>query len=168
MRIRNVQRRSGEEIELQMTPMIDIVFQLLIFFVMTFKIAAPEGDFNIKMPLQAPSAGIPQPDQLPPITVRLVARGDGSLSQIQFGNRDLRDDRGKPSFALLRQAVRDMLGDEPGPAVLETTEVELDCDYHLKYEYVIEAITHVSGYVDPEGRVVKIIEKIKFAPPRRA
>ena len=173
MRIRNVQRRSGEEIELQMTPMIDIVFQLLIFFVMTFKIAAPEGDFNIKMPLQAPSAGIPQPDQLPPITVRLVAGSDGSLSQILFGNRDLRDDRGKPSFALLRQAVADMLGidmlgDEPGPAVLETTEVELDCDYHLRYEYVIEAITHVSGYVDPEGRVVKIIEKIKFAPPRRA
>ena len=27
-----------------MTPMIDIVFQLLIFFVMTFKIAAVEGD----------------------------------------------------------------------------------------------------------------------------
>lgn len=167
MRVRNVQRRSGEEVELQMTPMIDIVFQLLVFFVMTFKIAAPEGDFNIKMPLQAPSSGPPIEQQLPPITVRLMARGDGSLSQIQFGNRVLQEN-GRPSFPLLRQAVRDMLGDEPGPAVLETTEVELDCDYQLRYEYVIEAITHVSGYVDPEGRVIKLIEKIKFAPPRRA
>ena len=59
MRVRNVQRRAGEEIELQMTPMIDIVFQLLIFFIMTFKIIAPEGDFNIKMPLSAPSDGPP-------------------------------------------------------------------------------------------------------------
>jgi len=151
-----------------MTPMIDIVFQLLVFFVMTFKIAAPEGDFNIKMPLKAPSTGIPEQDQqLPPITVRLMAHGDGSLSRIQFGNRPLQEN-GRPSFALLRQAVRDMLGDEPGPALRETTEVELDCDYQLRYEYVIEAITHVSGYIDPEGRVVKLIEKIKFAPPRRA
>ena len=168
MRVRNIQRLGGEEVELQMTPMIDIVFQLLVFFIMTFKIAAPEGDFNIKMPLAAPSEGIPEPDQLPPIKVRLTARPNGALSQIRFGNRVLQDQEQRPSFPALRQAVIDMLGDEPGPGVLETTEVELDCDYHLRYEYVIEAITAVSGYVDPDGRVVKVVEKIKFAPPRRA
>ena len=48
MKIRNTDRR--EHIVLQMTPMIDIVFQLLIFFVFTFKIVLPEGDFNIRMP----------------------------------------------------------------------------------------------------------------------
>jgi len=161
MRVRNVQSR-GQEIELQMTPMIDIVFQLLIFFIMTFKIASPEGDFNIKMPLAAPSQGIPEPDQLPPIKVRLTARSSGALNQIKFGNRGLGRD-----FGRLRRAVIDMLGDEPGPSVLENTEVELDCDYQLRYEYVIEAITAVSGYVDEEGRIIKLVEKIKFAPPRR-
>ena len=161
MRVRNVQSR-GEEVELQMTPMIDIVFQLLIFFIMTFKIAAPEGDFNIKMPLAAPSEGIPEPDQLPPIKVRLTARSSGALNQIQFGNRSLGRD-----FGSLRQAVIDMLGDEPDPSVLENTEVELDCDYRLRYEYVVEAITAVSGYVAEDGRIVKVVEKIKFAPPRR-
>jgi biopolymer transport protein ExbD len=161
MQVRNVQRRS-EEVELQMTPMIDIVFQLLVFFIMTFKIAAPEGDFNIKMPLAAPSEGIPEPDQLPPIKVRLTARSSGALNRIEFGNRNLGRD-----FDALRQAVIDMLGDEPGPSVLENTEVELDCDYHLRYEYVIEAITHVRGYVGPEGQIVNLVEKIKFAPPRR-
>ena len=160
MRVRNVQRR-GEEVELQMTPMIDIVFQLLIFFIMTFKIAAPEGDFNIKMPLVAPSEGIPPVEVLPPIKVRLTARSSGALNQIEFGNRSLGRD-----FGALRQAVIDMLGDEPGPSVVENTEVELDCDYHLRYEYVVEAITAVSGYVDPDGRIVKVVEKIKFAPPR--
>ena len=160
MRVRNVQRRS-EEVELQMTPMIDIVFQLLIFFIMTFKIAAPEGDFNIKMPLVAPSEGIPPVEVLPPIKVRLTARSSGALNQIEFGNRSLGRD-----FGALRQAVIDMLGDEPGPSVVENTEVELDCDYHLRYEYVVEAITAVSGYVDPDGRIVKVVEKIKFAPPR--
>ena len=161
MRVRNIQRRR-EEVELQMTPMIDIVFQLLVFFIMTFKIVAPEGDFNIKMPLAAPSQGIPEPDQLPPIKVRLTARSGGALNQIEFGNRGLGRD-----FGRLRRAVIDMLGDEPGPSVLENTEVELDCDYHLRYEYVIEAITAVRGKVDAEGRIANLIEKIKFAPPRR-
>ena len=168
MRIRNIARRSGEEIELQMTPMIDIVFQLLIFFIMTFKIVSPEGDFNIKMPQSAPSEGIPPDEQLPPIKVTLTARSDGGLSQIQFGTRALGS--GRRAFDGLRQSVIDMLGDEPGPSVLETMEVELDCDYHLRYEYVVEAITAVSGYVvqegPDEGKVVRVIEKIKFAPPR--
>ena len=51
MKIRNRDDRSEDKIELQMTPMIDIVFQLLVFFIMTFKIVTQEGDFNIKMPL---------------------------------------------------------------------------------------------------------------------
>jgi len=31
---------------------------------------------------------------------------------------------------------------------------------------VIRAITAVSGYVSPDGQIVRLIEKIKFAPPR--
>ncbi len=43
---------------------------------------------------------------------------------------------------------------------------ELDCDYGLNYEHVIEAITAVSGYVDHStGQVQRLIEKIKFTPP---
>ena len=164
MRVRNIQRGTSEDVELQMTPMIDIVFQLLIFFIMTFKIAMPEGDFNIKMPLAAPSEGIPEDDQLPPIKVRMTARGNGTLSQIQFGNRPLGS--GPKAFDQLRQRIIDLVGEEPGPATLDSTEVELDCDYNLRYEYVIEAITAVSGYVAEDGRVVKVIEKIKFSPRR--
>ena len=52
MQIRNA-NKAGEKIELQMTPMIDIVFQLLVFFIMTFKIVSMEGDFNIRMPAAA-------------------------------------------------------------------------------------------------------------------
>ena len=75
------------------------------------------------------------------------------------------------SYQTASDTVLDMMGDEPDPSMVETTEVEFDCDYHLRYENVIEAITAVSGYVVQEGpdrgQVVKVIEKIKFAPPRR-
>jgi len=65
-------RQEGfEKINVPMAPMIDVVFQLLIFFMLTLKIVAPEGDFDINMPM---GAGAPS-DELPPLDlkVRLLA-----------------------------------------------------------------------------------------------
>ncbi|NBP80347.1 hypothetical protein EBU58_06445, partial [bacterium] len=36
----------ADKIDINMTPMIDIVFQLLAFFIMSLKIVQPEGDFD--------------------------------------------------------------------------------------------------------------------------
>jgi biopolymer transport protein ExbD len=161
MRIRNVGRE--ETIRLQMTPMIDIVFQLLVFFVMTFKIVVPEGDFNIKMPQAAPQKGQPTED-LPPMTVKLRAADDGSLASIRLNERNLGDD-----FAALRSTIIGLVGDESGPGGEGVTaEIEIDSDYHLRYEYTMGAVTAISGYIDPQSRtVIKLIEKIRFAPPTR-
>ncbi|MEO8496016.1 MAG: biopolymer transporter ExbD, partial [Planctomycetota bacterium] len=151
------------KIELQMTPMIDIVFQLLVFFIMTFKIVSQEGDFNIKMPLAAPAAGAPDPLQLPPMKVRLRAGAGGMLAGMAL------NDRSVGTMEALRLEIIGVVGDDRGPGTIqETAEVELDCDYGLRYEHVIQAITAVSGYVDATGNVVKLVEKIKFAPPRQA
>jgi len=165
MKVRNVQRHADEKVELQMTPMIDIVFQLLVFFIMTFKIVSPEGDFNIRMPLAAPSEGIPDPMQLPPIKVRMAAKADGSLLGVQMGTRTL--SRENP-FDDLHMQIREIVGDDTGPgSIAESTEVELDCDYNLDFKYVIDAITAVSGYVADDGMsVIKLVEKIKFSPPK--
>ena len=45
-------RVEPEKLETNMSAMIDVVFQLLIFFMLTLKIVEPEGDFNINMPAQ--------------------------------------------------------------------------------------------------------------------
>jgi biopolymer transport protein ExbD len=158
MRIRHV--AAKEKIELQMTPMIDIVFQLLVFFVMTFKIGAMEGDFNIKMPAAAPSQGTPDDEQLPPMTLRLTSDARGQLTGIQL------NDIGFGSFDELHRHVMGIVGTEAGPGLLTGAEIELDCDYHLRYEAVINAITAVLGHKAEDGSVVKLIEKIRFAPPR--
>ena len=158
MKIRHVLRHGEEEVELQMTPMIDIVFQLLIFFIMTFKIIAPEGDFNIKMPLE-PAEGLPDEDQLPPIKVRLRATENGELASIRMGQRTL------GTFGELHNEIRQIVGDDRGPGSLAETEVEFDCDYNLHFEYVIRAVTAVSGYIQ-DGQIIKVVEKIKFSRPR--
>jgi len=157
---KSVKSHGAQRIDMNMTPMIDVCFQLLIFFMLTLKILSPEGDFNIKMPLAAPSEGVPEPDQLPPVKIRLRAQSSGALEVIQLGDRSL----GK-SFPALRAQMRDIVGDAPGPGA-SSAEVELDCDYNLRYIYVIEAISAVSGYVK-DGQIQKLVEKIKFSPPRK-
>ncbi|MFV2066961.1 MAG: ExbD/TolR family protein [Pirellulales bacterium] len=152
-----------EEIHLQMTPMIDIVFQLLVFFIMTFKIVLPEGDFNIKMPLAAPREGIPDDFELPPLQLRMASDDGGELAALRLNDQPL------AGFGVLHLQIINLVGGDRGPGdVAASAEVELDCDYDLKYKYVIDAITAISGYVTPENHVVKLIEKIKFAPPRKA
>lgn len=157
MKIRHTGRQ--EEVSgLHMTAMIDIVFLLLIFFVMTFKIIAPEGDFNVKMPA-ASAQGTPDPTAMPPIKIRITANEAGGIGSIRFADVPI------SRLSELRTRIRGVVGDAPGPGALESTEVEFDCDYNLHYEHVVQAITAVSGYVE-NGRVVKLVEKIKFSPPR--
>ncbi|HUE70831.1 MAG TPA: biopolymer transporter ExbD [Pirellulaceae bacterium] len=155
----HIKKTSGTaKIPIDMTPMIDIVFQLLTFFIMTLKIAAMEGDFNIKMPLSAIAAGDPD-EQMPPIKLRLVATNDGSCGDIIMNDRSF----GADGWKALHQEVASLVQD--GSLTAEA-EVELNCDYNLKYENVIRAITAVSGQRQPNGDIIKMIEKIKFAPPK--
>jgi biopolymer transport protein ExbD len=160
-RHRDVDQRK---IELQMTPMIDIVFQLLIFFLFTFKIAAQEGDFNVKMPLAAPAAGRADESLLPPLKLRLLADENGRLRAdgIQL------NDRVFPDFDGLHAYIRSLIGDDAGPGSVGDLEVEIDCDYQLRYAETIAAVTAVSGYVDAQGNIIKLIEKIRFVPPDKA
>src|SRR6188474_3174931 len=94
------------KIDINMTPMIDVVFQLLTFFLMTFKVASPEGDFNLKLPKEERSAG-PANTQTEMITIRLTATNVGDLAQIQVeANPPL---RGASAFAILHNQIVKMV-----------------------------------------------------------
>ena len=68
----------------------------------------------------------------------------------------------RPVFVVL------FVGPERGPGSLAATaEVELHCDYQLKYDYAMQALTAVSGYLTDDGQRVALVEKIRFAPRRK-
>jgi len=188
------------KIDINMTPMIDVVFQLLTFFMLTLKSVVVEGDFNIRMPLGA-SAGAAEENPIPPIIVKMTATPEGRLSGVLIGNKKVvddsligelasadaaveaayasADDRAKRVAAAKKQMetvslalvqgiqarILDAFGNDLSQA--ELTELELDCDPGLKYEYVIGAINAASGVVKGD-QVVPLIQKIKFSPPKKA
>ncbi|TVQ02261.1 MAG: biopolymer transporter ExbD [Planctomycetaceae bacterium] len=159
MKVRN--RQEAVKHEVNMTSMIDIVFLLLVFFVMTFKIVEMEGDFSVRMPLASDESGAVDDTELP-IKLRLRADDSGMLTSIQLNEISLGVD-----FASLQNTVIGLVGSAvPGDDAGEGPEIEIDTDFHLRYEHVIESITAVSGYKEGD-QTVKLIEKIKFAKPRR-
>ena len=162
MKIRHSTSSGDDKIELQMTPMIDIVFQLLVFFIMTFKIVAQEGDFNIRMPLSS-EGGAPDESQMPPYKLYLTANSEGTL-EVPF----LLDGLTFDDFASLQaHLINEMESLDGGPEKFqEEAEVELHCDYNLRYDFVIQAIDSVRGKRDRDtNQTIEIIQNIKFAPP---
>jgi biopolymer transport protein ExbD len=183
------------KVPVDMTAMIDVVFQLLTFFMLTLKTVIVEGDFNIRMPLGASAA--PADDvPIPPLVLKMTATPEGHLAGVQMGGKsivgqDLLGEIGgadamleaaggdKASLAQARRAkqqaaerltatiqaqIVQSFGNDLSRA--ELTELELDCDPGLKYDHVVSAITAASGIVQGT-EVVPLIQKIKFAPPKK-
>lgn len=147
-----------EKIALDMTPMIDAVFQLLVFFILTLKIVAPEGDFNVSLPATA-SADVAESAEPPLRRMRLSADAGGELAEILLDGRSY----GRDWDAVRRELVR-WAGAHGGPDSFRArAEVEIDAPYDLRYVHVIHGLNYVTGEV-VDGRVVTLIERVRFMP----
>jgi biopolymer transport protein ExbD len=157
MRIRNTEQRKQPS-RLKMAAMIDIVFLLLVFFVMTFTITAVEGDFRVEaaQPAKTTVSDSPPPPETP-MHLRLTAEPDGSLAAIRMNDRYFSDFDSLHAFVLGLAAERVNL-DSPFDGIV----VVLDCDEQLDYENVIHAITAVTGDLRDDGTRIDLINSIRF------
>jgi len=143
--------RTESRISLEMTPMIDVVFQLLIFFMFTFKIVSVEGEFAITMPAAEQGSAAPTSENLtalPDIEVRLSAAENGELAAIQVGDNRLE------SIDELAATLKAIVGDDP--EIAADVELRIDAPDNLKYGAVV-------GTINAAAKVS--IRKIKFSPP---
>ena len=155
---------AAEKIEPQMAPMIDVVFQLLIFFMLTLKIVRPEGEFGINMPLSSTNEQSAEEPLLPEMKVRVRAGENGALAGVELNGRSLGAD--EAAFLDLTARIRRIAGDPADGPARDELSVEIDPDYGLDYRYFIRAIGAVSGDRAPDGTFVPLVENINFAKAR--
>lgn len=99
MRRRRKRRRMPGEVELNVTAMLDMAFQLLTFFILTFRPSPVEGDVLLRMP--------------PPVPTTVVAGGEkpggneSNTNPLQGLDTLLITVLGDPSGAISRLAVGD-------------------------------------------------------------
>ena len=65
-------------------------------------------------------------------------------------------------YQQLTKLVEQKIAGETNPEKAKETEVEFDISPELKYSFTVKAIEAVSGRVQSDGTVKKLIEKIKF------
>ena len=97
-----MKKRREPKIEIPIVPMLDMAFQLLTFFIMTYRPAPSEVQFNMNLLPPAPAAKMsaepPPPDSSAPsdapaalrtLTTTLRAGEGGSLGAITLGDNDV-------------------------------------------------------------------------------
>jgi biopolymer transport protein ExbD len=152
---------SADRVDLQMTPMIDVVFQLLTFFLMSLRIAPAEGDFDLRLPREAVGPDWERPPEV--VTLHLVAEPNGDLRHVQIeANKPLSGPA--PFAAVHREVVR--LVNICRSAGQEDPEVVIDADDDLRYEYLVAAVSAVASETNADGESVPLIKRVRFASPR--
>ena len=162
MKFRQTRGRSSKKHELQMTPMIDIVFLLLVFFILTFRIVMVEGDFDLRM-AAAPTTGPPNAMLTSPLRLTLRADDAGHLTSIHLNQRSFENLQALGDFLIASYAADSASQGLPEQGlqedhIRESAEIEIDCDPQLHYNYTIEAITHIRGFIDNNGKTIPLIE----------
>jgi biopolymer transport protein ExbD len=95
---RRKKKRTQSEVELNLAAMLDMAFQLLTFFILTFKPAPVEGQVLLRMPPAQPVTNVNAGEQagsdpkntnpltgLTTLVITVIANPDGSLSQMAVG-----------------------------------------------------------------------------------
>lgn len=139
--MRRCRSDSADGVNLNVTAMLDMAFQLLAFFVLTFKAPAPEGQLSLRLPPPARAAQaveatpspfdvvVGRPGQLETL-VLTVARSPGGATEYGLGDRRL------PGLAALESALRRLFAD-PGQAF---RQVLLSVDGDVPYEQVLAVV----------------------------
>jgi biopolymer transport protein ExbD len=128
-----LQRRGGPGMGLRMTAMIDVIFLLLTFFVLTAKFQKPESQLPVVMPKPAAQTAVLQSNG--PMKVRIIAAGSGC--EVVFGD--------EAKIALSEHNLDAGLADVSNQFLaaaqsydVSTQGIELHCDNTVQWDYVVK------------------------------
>jgi biopolymer transport protein ExbD len=128
---------NGARTTMNMTPMIDVVFQLIVVFLcsMKFKTLDQKVEATLPRDRSVESDAIAVPDHHPVLAVRLQCRGPGDPTRVVVaGNRLGEVDEGDPLWTRLEAFARAVLA--RSPALVG----EIDASPEVEHGAVIRAL----------------------------
>lgn len=151
---RRRKRRKLEEVELNLAAMLDMAFQLLTFFILTFRPAPVEGQVLLRMPPPQPvtnvnagqSPGANEENKNPAeglstLVVSAMSDGVGRLRQMSIGENST------GSLAVLEQRLSAILRDEGAGF----DQVIIQVDSRLRYEELMQVVDICTRQTLPNG-----------------
>lgn len=161
-------KRPGDpamEVELPITPMLDMTFQLLVFFILTFRPQAMEGqmDFNLPAsgdykakdasqvdPTKQSDVDVELPSELT-VVVKTVRDGvnDGSISSLVVRSRE-----GEAAVANLDSLVKHL--EKVRKDLTNQADIKVEAESKLKYACLIEVM---------DACMKAGFQKVGFSPP---
>jgi biopolymer transport protein ExbD len=129
---------ADNPIAINVTPLVDIIFCLCVFFMISFKFKQVEGKFDVWLPKYPGSSGAPAPDSRASLRIALSWNDEAQVTTCSFGSRRIADD------GALRELLRDAVDDArsvgaPQPAVV------IDADARAPWRDVVRVIDLCRG-----------------------
>lgn len=138
-----IRRSQHQEVEVPITPMLDMAFQLLTFFVLTYRPAPAEGQYAMNLlpaaPVASPNAAPADADATPDpnlpaalrtLTTQLRAGSDGGLGRVMIGEVEVQGMEG------LRARLKEIRADKDSAF----DQALIQADPLLKYEELMRVI----------------------------
>ena len=134
-------RRKGyNEPNIGLTSMLDLIFNVLAFFIITFSPPFPESDFNIELPppsTNTSSSDNPidsnlEPEILQSVIIEIKATANGEPMAIRVGGSEVK------SMKLLAGRIESFVQAAGGTKVVDSAII--NASEGLKYQYVMVAV----------------------------
>jgi len=140
---RRRKRRIQGDVELNLAAMLDMAFQLLAFFILTFKPGPVEGQIALRMPSAMPVTQVVQSDSAPSDAQQSEVTGIDTLALTILANdqgaiKSMRVAQGEPitDFPEFEDRLKTVFADPATPF----GQVVLQVDPKLRYEYVMQLL----------------------------
>jgi biopolymer transport protein ExbD len=153
-RKRKRKQRMASEVTLNLAAMLDMAFQLLAFFILTFQPPLVEGDVRLRLPPPMPTvmernaepAGSneknPNPVQgMNTLTISVLGSADGSIRQIAIGDTPI------AGLGALDAKLKSIFGDPK----LSYDQVILQLGSSLNYDQVMQVVDVCTRQKLPDG-----------------
>lgn len=168
-------KNKSSNVELNLAAMLDMAFQLLTFFILTFRPTPVEGQLGLHLP--PPVAVTQQPQNqaendkgnqeaemadVETLDLQVVSDAQGEVSQIKTGFRPLIKGRlNRPNLDSLNEQLKTMFKAQAIPL----DRVQLVVDERLRYEELMKIVDICTKQVLSDGKNLQRISFIPMKPP---